>query len=146
MFGESINEKQQSINKNDKANKYRQNIGNYWMVLEKALQLMHFSNFFNFSAKIVQTERNTKRKAKRFSLGIAEVQPILSKDSANERNIKIKTQFLILHSRVPPILSKDNQKPGNNLPRIEKNAFVSQYYIPDNFVARILQCVSYIQI
>ena len=32
------------------------------------------------------------------------------------------------------------------LPRIEKNAFVSQYYIPDNFVARILQCVSYIQI
>ena len=34
MFGESINEKQQSINKNDKANKYRQNIGNYWMVLE----------------------------------------------------------------------------------------------------------------
>ena len=48
---------------------------------------------FNFSAKIVQTERNTKRKAKRFSLGIAEVQPILSKDSANERNIKIKTSF-----------------------------------------------------
>ena len=25
------------------------------------------------------------------------------KDSANERNIKIKTQFLILFSRVPPI-------------------------------------------
>ena len=52
----------------------------------------------------------------------------------------------MLLSRVPPILSKDNQKPGNNLPRIEKNAFVSQYYITDNFVARILQCVSYIQI
>ena len=81
-----------------------------------------------------------------FLIKKAVFKPIDCKDSANERNIKIKTQFLILHSRVPPILSKDNQKPGNNLPRIEKNAFVSQYYIPDNFVARILQCVSYIQI
>ena len=48
-----------------------------------------------------------------FLIKKAVFKPIDCKDSANERNIKIKTQFLILDSRVPPIFYKDSANERN---------------------------------
>ena len=60
---------------------------------------------------MVQTECNGQREAEGFCLAIAEVQPILSKDSANRMQWPKKSRRILFGiAEVQPILSKDNQK------------------------------------
>ena len=63
-------------------------------------------------AKIVQVNGITKEI--RSFLFYSWTQPILFKDSANERNDKTKYAVFVFHSRVQPILFKDSASEWNN--------------------------------